>query len=837
MSKIANHTVLEPSNKEEIIEAIEKLKELKETYIEKYKELNIPITENILTSFDENIKAFNEELKSYEKSEIAPEEDYSSLYATNDSDIMMLADDLSAIDSKLQKETAGTALMIKESLQKAKDDIEEMQNIIDLEPDTYREINKDELEIDVNNLEKMGQELIAEHPIKFIFSQTAKSINEGINNITEAISDSIMIASNARKAVYDKDYEYKTSKSEAVEAVRKMGRENYPIINPTRLLTLETIKNKVNDISKSIIDMNKTMARSFARLNIINKKDIRQHEWVSLGAYSEAIKNSEKYKDNFIEKSKLYEKYSPSFMKEQVKMFKDLAENTNSSIKKEYYEECAKVYQENYDYINSPELTQDCWKDGISLELRFQNEIAKTKNEINDFKDKTVRLGKKAVDNSVNLYKDIKKGTEDAIDFVKNLDIDEIKIDFLEKSEKYLNTCINEYNKICDKISSFLVNDVDFYKALDKNLSIKQVKYEKAAEEVGEVQKKITQSLDLLGTLKNKNSIPINDKEIAKNMELMKQIEALREVNASDVVLDNLYANLQKQCANKSKAIVKAENKTRKTEIKNAKKDYKENKKELKSAKSNQKAIEKEKKKLEFLEKKCNTVNTLKNKLTETIDKAKMKEVSFVDRSKELLTHENIKNAIDNHGFIGGNSAIAIQCEKEYCSIDTLNKTISMGVNNQSYETFKIKDFNIVDNKLYVDIDDGKNILQNDLFISSDIVDIDYDASVQFDRDKKDIVDVLNNNKNTKAPNTKTVDISTDLGDCTIDLENKTISSKDFDLKNEPIKSAIEKVNTISFELKDGMFELPRINSIDKILVDNEISQSINNENDIDIAK
>lgn len=824
------------TTEEDLLRCIKKLESYKETYINSQNKHNLPISEDVLSICDEDIETFKEELKSYEKLKNIQNEDYSGLYATNDSDIIMLADDLSAIDTKVQKEAEGTALMVKNSFEATKENIEELGNIIDLTSDEYTIQQDKKTEVSREELEKMYKDLIAEHPIRFILSQTSKSIVEGIKNTIEAICTSIKAASEARKCLYDKQYEYEHSKTEAVLAVRKMGKENYPIINPTRLLTLETIQNKVNSIANTFIDMNKSLARHFAKMNTLNKSNFIKYEYLTLGTYSEAIKDSEKYKNEIHNYTLFREQYKPSFMLDQIEKYKDLADNTNSKVKKEYYEEMGKILQENYDYVTSPKLVQDCWKDGISPEVKFQDKLEKTKTTLNNAKNTAIDTGKTIYKGTVSLYQGIKSKTKEAIEFIKTLDIDEIKEKFIEKAESYLNHNINDYNRMCDTVSKFLINDVDFYRGLDTNLNMKQIKYEKAAEEVGAVQKKISQSLDILGSLKQQNSMPINDAEITKNVELMKQIDALREVNGSDIVLDTLYANLQKQCTNKSKIIAKAENKNRKTEIKATKKEIKDNKKELKAAESKKKALEKEKKKLLSLEGKRDSLNSLKNKIAGHIINSKVKEVSFVDRSKELLTAENIKDAIDNQGYINGNSAIAVQCEKEYCSIDTLNKTISMGVNNQAYETFKIKDFNIIDNKLYVDIIDGKNILENDVFISSNIIDIDYDASIQFDRDKKNIVDILNHKANIKVPDMNAVNISTDLGKCTIDLKNNTISSKDFDLKNEPIKSAVEKVNTISFELNSGQFELPRMNNIDKILNENEKDMNINNENNINMS-
>ena len=262
--------------------------------IEAYKNIqskatNIINDNKINEDIKEKISELEKEIESIDKLLEVPEETYDGLYYTEAEDIIRLAEDLSAKDKILQNELTGIDEVLTNSLKATNNDLAVLEDIIDLSDNDY-EIKEDmDKEIDIKELEKKGFENISKHPIKFVLKSSEKEISAGIKQIIEGINNSISIACSSRKVVIDKENEYQTAKSQAVEAVKKMGSENYSLIQPTRLNVLDTIRNKIDDISNSYTQLTINVMKYTSKF--LNDKTYYMviKDLISLGSISKSL--------------------------------------------------------------------------------------------------------------------------------------------------------------------------------------------------------------------------------------------------------------------------------------------------------------------------------------------------------------------------------------------------------------------------------------------------------------------------------------------------------------------------------------------------------------------
>lgn len=643
--------------------------------IEAYKNIqskatNIINDNKINEDIKEKISELEKEIESIDKLLEVPEETYDGLYYTEAEDIIRLAEDLSAKDKILQNELTGIDEVLTNSLKATNNDLAVLEDIIDLSDNDY-EIKEDmDKEIDIKELEKKGFENISKHPIKFVLKSSEKEISAGIKQIIEGINNSISIACSSRKVVIDKENEYQTAKSQAVEAVKKMGSENYSLIQPTRLNVLDTIRNKIDDISNSYTQLTINVMKYTSKF--LNDKTYYMgiKDLISLGSISYLKENSACYKD----------------FDEHIKKYDTKIKNTNSELLKEYYETAKEQLISNQNYIKSGELEKRAWNciGGICPITRFLN----IKNKIT-FK------------------------TKEIYDYISNLDKETIKDKFLELCENSANKMIDIFNRGIDLISNTLTKDINTVDSYERNLQLKKIAYDKAASDIGKIQTQLESSLN---TFKNNNSDKIEDAEINKNKELLSQIKAIDAVGTQKKVLDNLSENLEKQIKNKEKVLEKANKKNNKKFNKEKHKEIKSLNKDLKTTKKEQSKVEKEINKLKKMQDKEQKINAIKNKLAYNISEFKMDNITIDelrDVSDNDITIKNkIMNAVYNRTEIDDCNECIIKTDNENYVIDTVNRTIK--INDDEAIEFKSLAFN-ENNKMVVTYDEDKYIVSSEI--------------------------------------------------------------------------------------------------------------------------
>ena len=617
-------------------EYLEAHKEILEDTISKMKELS-DINSSI--DFSESISNLEYEKECVDKILELPEESYDGLYGTGSDDIIMLAEELQAKEDQLSNDVDGIEFIMEDSLDNTINQVETLENIEDnpdkVADDIYNIMKKESIDagIPFEEIEKNMLQNAKEHPIKTAIKGSLLAIGDGFKVMKQGIVDSISISSKARTQCFQNEYEYNLNKNQAYNSVIAMGNSGHHIISPIRQVTLDTIEMVMDKVTEGY---KKTM-KGFGKFCEIateipcnNKLVCNCYlEVLSLGLYSYLRSKNTKLTEKNIERDNLkIEKWTKIKNNHPDNDFiQSFAEEKIS-----YWSFTAKLDSSNYESI---------WptKSGKSPVHMLVDTVKEkfNKDNISEICNNSKELCKDLVDNAVTKLAAIK-----------------------EAGENFIADC--------------LIYGADRCVEIEKKISQRKSKYEKASEELGKFEKNL---LDEVGPILNVEAYQAKEfdpNEKPQNAEMAKQIKAIEQMYPDEKVMSPILKIYKKELEYKlhkeEKAFNKNEQKVEKTDIKLKDQLTKNTKSEIRGYEKN---IRKANKKISKLEAKSGTFKRLENYLRTKSEEIKPIISNEIDKNK-------LVNAIYNKKDIDGENLFNITTATgSVYTIDTVNKTIQGG--------------------------------------------------------------------------------------------------------------------------------------------------------------